>query len=381
MYCDECGAVIEGDAVFCSDCGVRLAADVPAVTEPPSAHSENSLPELVDTAPCEQRAQRGAKSGPEEREAGDRPITIVFDSLKRAAAGGHRWFAGQQLSRVVSAAVVIGIVLGAWLSGEWQSWLLLLLPIQVGAMFPLVRSQKATAVIESWEHWFTAHHLRAQANTGKFTKCFTRPLLRGSIAIWTISRRVTDSHLRAGVRLATFGYFVGLIVGLLVIVGYALVLIVLFLVALIVLFWILAKALGGEAQPSSGGWISRPRESHTREDWFGQPYVEHTDSEGKKVGESRKREDWFGRPYVEHTDSEGKKVAESHQREDWFGQQYVEHTDSEGKKTGESRQREVWFGEPFVEHTDPEGKKTGESHTRTDWLGGKHAEHSYEEDK
>lgn len=401
MFCDDCGAAIDDDAVFCADCGARVSLAGTTMREISTNPQQSAA--LVDhvssglaDASSEQRHERIATRGAKWWETICNIFAAIADSLKRNAAVVNRWFTSQEASRFVSGGFLIAIGLGSWLSGQWDFWLMLFSPVAVGAMFPLLRLKKPTTLTEHWEHRFAERQVRAQGKIGKFTRFFTRPLLRGCLAIWAVTRRLSDPHLRAGVRLTIFLYFFGLMVGLLLVVGYVLVMIVLAIIALIVIAWILGKMLGGDSRPSRTRWTprfdyspsppslgfsDRPRESHKREGWFGGTYLQHTNGEGERVGESRKREDWLGHAYSEHTDAEGQKTGKSREREDWLGRPYTEHRDAEGKKTGESRKREDWLGHPYEEHKDAEGKKTGESRKREDWLGKEYVEHSYEDEK
>jgi len=71
-------------------------------------------------------------------------------------------------------------------------------------------------------------------------------------------------------------------------------------------------------------------------DWLGNPYTEHVDAEGKKIGESREATDSFNNPYTEHVDAESKKIGESREAADFFNNPYTEHIGPRGEERGRS---------------------------------------------
>ena len=250
--------------------------------------------------------------------------------------------------------------------------MLLLAPLIVGAVIVTLRLPAISGAVNAIENWLRAGSVKASARQGKFARFFQRPFFGFCLAIWRWTTRISDIHIRAGVRVTALIFVCGIAVTLLVMAAYIIVAIVVIVAAFAILGWVLS--LSGN---------SRKVKTVTRytTDWVGQPKQEHFDDSGKKVGESRPEKDWLGQPKLVHKDAEGKVIGESRPDTDWLGQPKLVHKDAEGNVVGESRPETDLLGQPTTVHTDAEGKVTGESREETDLLGERKTVHYEKETK
>jgi hypothetical protein len=159
--------------------------------------------------------------------------------------------------------LLVFAVFWIWYSGDAVAWTFLLAPLIVGALFPLARNSTLTARTEPLGEWLAERRVHTHGATGRFSRFFVRPSFASACAVWNASKDVTDPHLRAGIRLAALLYLVEIGLGVLVIVGYILVLIVLMIVALIITFWVLSHLLS-EASSSKACGNCGSKEHATR---------------------------------------------------------------------------------------------------------------------
>jgi hypothetical protein len=229
MQCPSCmGEVFPGDA-FCGDCGVRLPRDSGMGTRVSSIVAER--PHSAVTRP----------------------------SVKLVAAGevAPNWLRPENLMRGGAAMLLVFAVFWIWYSGDAATWSFLLFPLILGALFPLARNSTLSARTEPLGDWLAERRIHTDKVTGRFSRFFLRPGFASACAVWTATRNVSDPHLRAGVRVAALLYLAEIGLGVLVVVGYILVLIVLMIVALIITFWVLSHVLSGASSKACGNCGSK----------------------------------------------------------------------------------------------------------------------------
>jgi len=367
MYCDQCGMRVSDDAQFCDRCGARQDA------APPTVRRQGQ----TETVLVVQPSAAVTASGP----------TLKVDAEPSMVDAVKSFLAAQAPSRIGGAIILVVSLVWCFVSGTPVEWLFLLAPVLVGGLFPVLRSERLTSPTDGWEARFASRHARATARTGAFSKYFSRPLWRGSALLWGKTTFIGDPHVRAGVRVGLLLYFVGFMVGLLIFVGYVLLVIVIAIIVIAVLLWILTEASsersGGRTSRTIGDFYGigrRVSQSRSGTTFWGHPKIDHYDEDGRKVGESRPGETWLGEPKTEHYDREGRKVGESRPDETWLGEPKSEHYDREGREVGESRPGETWLGEPKTEHYDREGRKIGESRPGETLWGDPQTDH-YDEPK
>jgi len=235
--CPKCGYEGSVNAPVCSNCGLSLAV-------------EASTPETNE------------RSAPQNADSSTTTIRI----------------AGQEASRVGAAFWVLLSLFWIWFSEAPGAWALLLAPTLLGALWPLIRNPGMTSKLDLLEEKLQSKHQQAGAKTGKFAQYFTKPLFVGCLLIWRKTQPLADVHLRAGLRVAAIAYFAGVMVTLLLVVGYVIVVVVVVIAVLLFLLWLLGEALSR----STGSGQAAPAKHSTRSvnvDEYRSGY-----EEGKKAG-------------------------------------------------------------------------------------------------
>jgi hypothetical protein len=213
------------------------------------------------------------------------------------------------------------------------------------------------------ENRLRAGSAKASGRQGKFARFFLRPFYSSCLAIWRWTGRISDVHLRAGVRVTALIFTCAIAIAVLIMAAYIIVSIVVCIIFLAMLAWGLSMWLGN----NRSGTVS----SVTRytSDWLGRSREEHFDGEGHKVAESKPETNWLGQTKMVTKDTESNVIGESKVQTNWLGDKKTVHTDAEGNVTGESRPDGDWLGKPKTVHTDPDGNVTGESREETDLFG------------
>lgn len=162
--------------------------------------------------------------------------------------------------RISGAAVVMvaaAILIGAP-SSHLAVWLVFLVPLMVGACIPLASRDAVSAAINGWGGYFDRGLNRAQGREGKFSRYFSRPLHWGSLKLWSVSERIQNGHIRAGVRLGAIVYFWAAILLALAMLVIMAVYVIVLVVVLIVGFAIVGGSLS-QGQHSGGRSYSPKR--------------------------------------------------------------------------------------------------------------------------
>jgi len=240
--------------------------------------------------------------------------------------------------------------------------LLFLAPLIVGAVTVALRLPGVSNAVNSIENRLRAGSAKASGRQGKFARFFQRPFYGSCLAIWRWTRRISDVHLRAGVRVTALIFVCAIAFALLAMAAYIIVAIVVFMIVLAIIGWVLS--LSGNSRPGTVRGVTR----YTT-DWIGRPKQEHFDNAGHKVAESKPETNWLGQTKLVTKDGAGNVIGESKLETDLLGRPKIVHKDAEGIVTGESKPRTDWVGKPKTVHTDPDGNATGESREETDLLG------------
>lgn len=259
------------------------------------------------------------------------------------------------------------------------SWLVLSMPLLLAALLWQLKSRYAVAASDKLRGWVDRREAKARDKSGYFANFVEQPFMWCSRKLFELTSSIADQHLRAGVRLALWGYLFGLALFL----AYAVTMFVLGLALVVGLFYVLGAVLGSEKNESqsssrsgSAGYSPRPSyafadgESREREGLLG-AYTEMRDANGNVVAESRQREGLLG-TYTETRDANGNVIAESRERDGLLGP-YTETRDADGNLVAETRQREGILG-PYTETRDASGNVVAESREREGLLG-KYTEH------
>ena len=254
-------------------------------------------------------------------------------------------------------------------------WLLMATPALLAALVWQLKWQPAVTASAALCGWVDRREATTRDKSGYFVSFVERPFMWCSQKLFELTSTIGDQFLRAGVRLASWGYLFGLLLFL----AYWVTVAVITVAIIVVFFYILGAILGEnkeESRSSSSGYSPRTSyaysdgESRHREGLLGD-YTETRDANGNVVAESREREGLLGR-YTETRDAEGNVVAESRERDGLLGP-YTETRDADGKVIAESRRREGVLG-PYTETRDADGNVVSESRER-DGLLGPYTEH------
>ncbi|HET9283006.1 MAG TPA: hypothetical protein VFR24_13690 [Candidatus Angelobacter sp.] len=260
-----------------------------------------------------------------------------------------------------------------------MDWIILLTPSIIACVWPLARSVTLTEWIEKRESTLNKWLQPAGGHNGRIARYLVVPFLNGSLWVWTKARRVSDPHLRAGLRATAVLYLGAFMVGLGILAAYLFIMAVLLVVVLIfVVFALLAAFYLFFAERESGSsqqnslWRGVAK-SRVRKDFFGNRREDLYDDRGRKIGEVRRSSGLFGeKDEVFHDDV---KVGERRQSSTITGEpKWNEYVDD--KKVGESRTRKDFWGDPVEEHFNNQGTKTGESREYTDMLGDRTRKHT-----
>lgn len=196
-----CGARVSPEHAFCGGCGTAQ----PDGSSPPSASAASQ--KAVSHAP--QRASR-----PRVR-----------------------------ISQGVLALAWIAVLTWSAFYPEYAMTLFVLSgPLLLASICPLVRSTRLSGWVENQETRLRARLASAEDSDGRFARYFFRPLYRGSLWIWSATRRIPDPHLRAGLRAAAVLYFSGAMACLGILAGYVVLMGVLLVIAAIISLLLLALA-------------------------------------------------------------------------------------------------------------------------------------------
>jgi hypothetical protein len=97
--------------------------------------------------------------------------------------------------------------------------------------------------------------------------------------------------------------------------------------------------------------------SEYKKSFWGKEYIQHTDSNGKKIGTLEHKKSFWGNEYIEHNDSSGKKTGTSeHKKDSLSGESYTQHYDANGNPTSYTeRKKNIWGN--IVETTKSGEKK------------------------
>jgi uncharacterized membrane protein len=284
-----------------------------------------------------------------------------------------------RIAQILCAAWIIASV--AWIifcEGS-VDWIILLTPSIIACVWPLARSVTLTEWIEKRESTLHKWSQRADGHDGRIARYLFVPFLNVSLWVWTKTRRVSDPHLRAGLRATTVLYLGALMVGLGILAAYLFVMAVLMVVALIFVVFALLAALhvffaeresGSSQQNSLWRGVAKSR---VRKDFFGDRREDLYDDRGRKIGEVRRSSGLFGEKDEVFRDDV--KVGERRRSSTITGEpKWNEYVDDE--KVGESRTRKDFWGDPVEEHFDDQGTKTGESREYNDLFGGRSRKHT-----
>lgn len=202
MNCSGCGATVPAAARYCVDCG--------AVTP---------LPEKAPVDPQQEWILRGWATGVF--------LVLVYlmyqDRLQRAST--------------------------------------LLLPIAIGCLIPILRLVEVSIWLNSGEKWLERGAAKAKSWTGKIGRYLARPFFALSLWCTRKAEPISDPHFRAGVRLATALYVVGIFAVLALAAAYIIAVIVVFILAIVVIGWLVSLSSRSSSSnsysesSSSGGWL------------------------------------------------------------------------------------------------------------------------------
>ena len=213
-------------------------------------------------------------------------------------------------------AGIIGVLL-FWLlyiNRDDGGAILSLPPLIIGAAIAALRLAPVSNAIAGMEYRLRAGSEKAAARQGKFARFFLRPFYSACLAIWRWTDRISDIHLRAGVRVTALIFTCAIAVALLVMAAYIIFAIVICIVFLAILVWVLSLWLG---EDRSSGTVTNV--TRYTSDWFGQPKQEHFDNAGQKVAETKAETTWLGQTKLVTKDTEGNLIGESKPDTDWLG--------------------------------------------------------------
>jgi hypothetical protein len=170
------------------------------------------------------------------------------------------------------AAAAILAVLVTWRSSSVP--LILLLPLFAGLVLPLFRPERLQAWIDGRADKIAERRARARSGTGTIDRWWRRPYYAGLAAIWSLTGRIRDNYLRAGLRMTLLVYFIwmALLVALAAIYAVMVVVVILLVLAfMLLILWFFLRAMLGGGSSSSWSWSGG---GSTREE--GNPYAETT---------------------------------------------------------------------------------------------------------
>ena len=239
-------------------------------------------------------------------------------------------------------------------------------PLLTGIYVAFFESAAGVTYAEKIESFLIDKYESFRATNGFLHKYILSALVWPFCWLASMTLRIQDEYLRAGIGFIAFGYMALIELSLVGFVFYVALVIAFYIAILVAILYFLS--MGGE------GGSRQVVTSHKREGLLGERYVEHVDEDGNVIAESREQEGLFGGKYTEHTDAEGNVIAESRKQEGLFGGEYTEHTDAEGNVIAESREQEGLFGGKYTEYTDAEGNVTGESREQEGLFGERYIE-------
>lgn len=191
----------------------------------------------------------------EKHVPGDAPVgsgaASVLGSTRAMADGADPVL----VARVVAGAVLLAAVTAVAVAPDRALAAVLLVPIILGALAPLGRWTEGTDRVNGLSVRLERSLARAREGPGKFKRYFLRPLFVGTLWIWSRTAPVTDSHVRAGLRVTLGLVFGGLMLAALVVAGYVFLIVVIALAmaafALKFLGEFLSDSLSGKLNASS----------------------------------------------------------------------------------------------------------------------------------
>ena len=292
------------------------------------------------------------------------------ESTPESPSGGG--LTAEQLEWAYRGGAILAIVLLAWLSYRYRydgSLVLLLLPLEIGALIVALRLHAVSGAIHSIENWLNSGSARARESDGKFARFFKRPFFSACQAIWRWTAPIPDPHLRAGVRLATLIIITGVAVVLLITAIEILVAIAILLLMIFVAGWILSRS--GSSGDGDYEGVTRPKPR-----LFGGHTDEHFDSANRKVAETTHETGWLGQPKMVRRDLNGNVVSESTPEKDWLGNAKVVERDTSGTVISESTRESDWLGNSVTVQRDADGNVIRESREQEDIFGNKETVHT-----
>lgn len=159
--------------------------------------------------------------------------------------------------RIVASVVLLAAITAVIVAPDRALTAVLLVPIVLGALLPLGRWTEGTDRVNELSGYLDRGLVKAKEGPGKFKRYFLRPLLAGTLWIWSGTAAVTDSHLRAGLRVSLSLVFGASMLAVLAVVGYVLLIVVIALAmaafVLKLLFEFLSDSLSGKLSASSQG--------------------------------------------------------------------------------------------------------------------------------
>ena len=201
----------------------------------------------------------------------------VAVSIERA-----RDFAREHRVRLCAGGVAVLwlLILAFAPPGYRQLWLLLLLPLVIGATVPLAASSETTAAINGWRAFFERRLSAAQGKDGKIAQYFLRPLFAGTLRLWSATESLSDEHVRAGLRLAGLLFFWAVMLALFLLAIYIVVVIVVMIAIIALIGWFLSQN-SSDSEPLRTGPGRRLREKTVRTSDFFSKDVVRVDEDGK----------------------------------------------------------------------------------------------------
>ena len=212
-------------------------------------------------------------------------------------------------------------------------WAVLLLPLAAAALIALSKWGTAVSVSNAIADWIGTRRERAGEKTGFFAELFLRPVLWCFYKLVVVTAAIESPFIKAGVRIATWTYLVGLILFLI----YWVTVIVIAIAILVVVFWILGAILGQGG--SSSQVSSAPSYVERDDDAIAQPGIR-----GQKIYSGTS---WFNEELNGRVDEEGNLYKGTN----WFTEEKIGRIDDEGNIYGGTS----WTNEVKVGRIDKDG--------------------------
>lgn len=111
MFCPKCGSKLEDGAVFCNECGARIAEEAAPQAKAPQQPAEPQQPVELQNAPELEKTGGAYQAAPEAKQA---PKNVAAKQAKEAS-GGKKSKAWIPITATVAAVAVIGGGVGGYL--------------------------------------------------------------------------------------------------------------------------------------------------------------------------------------------------------------------------------------------------------------------------